>query len=313
MPPRIVPPCLPKDGCIGIVAPCSPVNEAALERGRDALHQMGFRTVLGKYVLDRRGHQAGLLADRAADLHEMFRRDDVDAVLCARGGSGSIRLLEYLDWDLIARHPKPFLGYSDVTSLHLGMAARTGLVSFFAPMVTSDFAQQVDDLCRETLLRLVCQPEPMGAYDDPRILDTKVVCEGIAEGRLVGGTLSLLAAGLGTPYALDTEGAILFMEDIHESPAQIERFLTQFHLAGKLQSAAGFILGSLRWDPDEEERARFLSFEQVVADLLIPLGKPCLMGWPSGHLPSPLTLPLGVQVCLDAGERRLTILEPAVR
>jgi muramoyltetrapeptide carboxypeptidase len=309
----ILPRALPRGGTLGIVAPASPVNREALAQGRAALHEWGFRTVVGEHVLDRYGHLAGRDADRAADLHAMFGREDVDAVICARGGSGSIRLLPLLDWDLIAAIPKPFLGYSDITILELALLKKCRMPTFFAPMVTSDFARGSRPECVELLWKMVCRPEPAGELEDPRCADAETLVGGVAEGPCVGGTLSLVVPTLGTEFEVDTDGAVLFFEDVHESPARIERYLMQLLLAGKLERASGFLVGNVPYEADAEEQARFLSAEQVYRDLLAPLGKPLVYGWPHGHDPSPVTLPMGVRVRLDADRKSVTVLDPAVR
>jgi len=288
------------------------VPPEALERGVAALRARGFRVLLGEHAGDRRGHLAGEDRDRAADLHAMFVREDVDAVLCARGGSGSIRLLPHLDWDLLAAHPRVFLGYSDVTILQLALLRRCRQPSFFAPMVTPDFAREPSAACVELLRRLACEPLPAGELADPRASAAVTLAPGAAEGPLVGGTLSLVTATLGTPFEIDTDGAVLFLEDVHESPARVERCLAQLLLAGKLERAAGFLLGAFSWEAPEEERARYLKTEEVLADFLLPLGRPALLGWPFGHVPDPVTLPMGIRVRLDAGRKSLEVLEPAV-
>jgi muramoyltetrapeptide carboxypeptidase len=303
---------LPRGGCLGIVAPASPVDPAALERGRAILHEWGFRTVLGDHVLDRRGHLAGRDEDRAADLHRMFADPEVDAVICARGGSGAIRLLPLLDCELIAAHPKPFLGYSDITILELALLKRCRLPSFFAPMVTPDFARGASAECIELLWKLVCEPSPAGELLDPRCSEAVTLVGGVAEGPCVGGTLSLIVPTLGTPWEIETENAVFFFEDVHESPARVERYLMQLRLAGKLDCTAGFLIGNAPYEADDAERAGYLEIDQVYRDLLEPLGKPLVYGWPHGHDPSPVTLPIGVRVRLDADRKSLEVLDPAV-
>lgn len=308
-----LPLALPRNGTLGIVAPASPIrSRETLERGLEAIRREGFQVVLGDHLWDHYGHLAGRDEDRAADLHAMFSRSDVDAVLCARGGSGSIRLLRHLDWDLIAAHPKPFLGYSDVTILQLAFLRRCGLPTFFAPMVGPDFAREPTEWCRELLWRQVCEPAPAGALNDPRVVEAEVLVSGSAEGVCVGGTLALVVATLGTPYEIDLQGAIFCFEDVHESPARVERYLTQLLLAGKLDQVNGFLIGNVPWEATEEEQARFLTARQVYLDLLAPLGKPVLCGVPFGHDPSPITLPLGIRIRLETGPPRITVLEAAV-
>lgn len=311
--PLLLPRALPRHGTLGVVAPASPAPAETLERGLAALRAHGFRLVLGEHVRDRYGHLAGRDADRAADLHAMFRRPDVDAVICARGGSGAIRLLPHLDWELIAAHPKPFLGYSDITILELAILRRCRMPSFFAPMVASDFAHDPAPGCLELLWRMVCEPRPAGELLDPRCAEAVTLVSGRADGPCVGGTLSLVVPTLGTPYEIETEGAIFFFEDVHESPAHIERYLMQLLLAGKLQQARGFLIGGVPYEATPAARAGFLEVEQVYRDLLAPLGKPAVYGWPHGHDPSPVTLPMGVRIGLDADRKSVTVLEPAVR
>ncbi|MFN3650327.1 MAG: LD-carboxypeptidase [Armatimonadota bacterium] len=306
----LLPRALPPGGTLGIVAPASPVNPEHFEKGLNELRRHGYRIELGRHVLSTYGHLAGPDEARAADLHEMFVRDDVDAILCARGGSGAIRLLPHLDWELIRANPKPFLGYSDITILELAMLKRSGLVSFFAPMVASDFAHSPSEGCLEILWRTVCSPEPAGELLDCRCSDAETLVGGVAEGRCVGGTLSLIVPTLGTPYEIDTDDCILFLEDVHESPARVERYLMQLLLAGKLDRAAGFLIGNTPYDGDDHDH--YLPIPQIYQDLLVPLGKPLVHAWPVGHDPSPITLPMGVRVRLDADRKSVSVLDPAV-
>ncbi|MBM3458282.1 MAG: LD-carboxypeptidase [Armatimonadetes bacterium] len=303
---------LPPGGTVGVISPASPCTPRALEMGLTVVREAGFQVVLGEHLLDRRGHLAGADEDRASDLTSMFLRDDVDAVLCARGGSGAIRLLPLLDWDALAANPKPFLGYSDITILQLALLRRCRMPSFFAPMPASDLARGPEQHTLEWLWRLVCRPEPAGSPADPRIQEATALVGGVAEGPLVGGTLSLLVATLGTPFEVETQGRILFLEDIHESPARMERYLLQLRLAGKLDGLAGLLLGVAPFEAPEEEKARYLPLEQVYRDLLSALPYPVVYGWPLGHLLSPISIPQGIRARLDAGDRSLAILEPAV-
>lgn len=311
---RLLPTALPPGGRIGVVALASPVAPERLEPGLAALRALGFEVVLGEHALDRDGHHAGEPAARAADLHALFERPEVDAIFCARGGSSSLRVLEHLDVELIRAHPKVFVGYSDVTSVMLALLARAGLPSFFGPMVTPDWAGGLAPGALDLLWRLVCRSAPAGPLADRRCAtEAAPLVGGRARGILVGGTLALVAATLGTPEQIDLADRIFFFEDIHESPARIERYLTQLERAGLLSRAAGFVVGPLRWEASEEERARYLSFESVLRSHLAPLGRPALVGYPCGHVPNPITLPLGALVELDADQRVIHVLEPTVR
>jgi muramoyltetrapeptide carboxypeptidase len=160
---------------------------------------------------------------------------------------------------------------------------------------------------------MVCEPVPAGELRDPRCSAATTLVGGAAEGPCVGGTLALVAATLGTPYEIETDGCVFFFEDVNETPARMERYLMQMLLAGKFDRVAGFLIGNAPYDADDEERARYLPVEQVYRDLLEPLGRPLVYGWPHGHDPSPVTLPMGVRIRLDADRKSVTVLDPAVR
>jgi muramoyltetrapeptide carboxypeptidase len=307
------PPRLEAGATLGVVAPSSPVPEERLQAGVTALECLGFRVVMGEHVRDRRGHLAGTDEARAGDLQRMFLRPDVDGIVCARGGSGSIRILPYLDSEALRAHPKVFIGYSDVTTVQLWLLRQCGLVTFFGPMVTPDFSKELSPACVSALLRQVSRPAPPGVlYDarDPRPVE--VLVGGRAEGPCIGGTLALVAATLGTPHQIDLRGAIFFFEDVHESPARIERYLMQLRLGGLLDEVAGVLIGTAPYPETEEERGRYLSLEQVYADLLGPLGKPLLYNFPCGHEPDPITLPMGGRVFVDADARMVAVTEAVV-
>jgi muramoyltetrapeptide carboxypeptidase len=309
-PPIRRPPALRPGATLGIIAPASPPPPDQLDAGAAALERLGYRVVFGAHTRERYGHLAGRDEDRAADLQAMFAREDVDGIICARGGSGSIRLLPHLDFAAIRARPKVFVGYSDVTILQLALLRHAGLVTFFGPMVTPNFRKELSAPCLDTLWRHVCVPEPPGVVFDPR--DSRAVrtlVGGAAEGPCVGGTLSLVVATLGTPHQVDTRGAVFFFEDVYESPARIERYLMQLRLAGHLDEVAGFLIGTAPYDDAER---RFLTLEQVYSDLLGPLGKPLIHGFPCGHEPDPITLPMGGRVRLDADRQTVAVVEALV-
>ena len=243
----------------------------------------------------------------------MFARPDVDAIFCARGGSSCICVLEHLDFELIRAHPKVIVGYSDVTSLMLALWARAGLRSFFGPMVTPDWARGLIRVAQDLLWRLICCPEPAGPLQDRR--SWAINSFGGRPGRRSAGRGN---TGVGSGHAGNARAdrptrTDLLFEDIHESPARVERYLSQLGRAGILGQAAGFLVGPLRWDASDAERSSYRSFEEVLRRQLAPLGRPTLVGYPFGHVPNPLTLPLGTRVELDVDERVLTVMEPAVR
>ncbi len=307
------PPLLPPGGRIGVVSLASPVPAARLESGVAALRALGYGVEVGEHALARDGHHAGVPIDRASDLNEMFARSDIDAIFCARGGSSAILTLEHLDFKLAGAHPKVFVGYSDITSVQLALWARAGLPSFFGPMVTPEWAGGLTPEAGALLWRLIGHASPAGPLvDRQRATAPWALVGGRAAGVLVGGTLALVAATLGTPEQIDLTDRIFFFEDIHESPARIERYLAQLGRAGLLRQAAGFLVGPLRWDASLEEQSAYRPFEAALRDHLAPLGRPVLAGYPFGHVANPITLPLGTMVELDADERVLRVVEAAV-
>ena len=237
MPDRIVrPPALVAGATLGIVAPASAPEPERLERGLAALHERGLRTKVFPHVTRRHGYLAGHDAERLADLHAAFADPEVDAVLCARGGNGSLRLLPALDFELIRRHPKPFIGYSDITVLHLAIWQRCRMITFFAPMPQPDFARGVSTDCWEAWWQLLSSPAAPRELRDPRChSEAQTLVGGVAEGRCLGGTLSLLVSLLGTPFQPDLRGAILFLEDV-PAPVSIQEAIRLAEKYGTTES-----------------------------------------------------------------------------
>ncbi len=292
-------------GTIGIVNPSSPCDAEALQRGRAFLHAHGFQTVLAPHALDRHGHMAGTDTERAADFMAAYADPNIDVLWCARGGFSACRLWPLLDWAVLAiLPPKMVIGYSDTTSLLLPLTQRVGVVAAHGPLVF-ELGDRTAPAAREWALRLLQNPEPPGLVPG-RAAGT--LTPGVAEGRLCGGCLSLLAAATGTPYQLDARGGLLLLEDVGETPPRIERYLVQLREAGILAQAAGFVVGEAT---GADERGS-LPVRQVWADILEPFGKPTALGFPFGHVAGNYALPLGGRARFDAGAGTLTLLEAAV-
>lgn len=297
---------------IGLSSPGGYVSGEDVEEARLRLQELGFRTRLAPNALGRRGYLAGPDAARAADLHTLFDDDDVRAIVALRGGWGAARLLPLLDFERIAAHPKALIGYSDVTALLLALYARSGLVTFHGPVGISNWNDFTMASFQAVLMSgrtpvLGNPPAPIVAGAAPRL---QTVHPGKARGRLVGGNLSVLAALLGSPYLPDWRGHVLFLEDVGEEVYRVDRMLTQLRLAGVLDGLAAFIFGQCtrcKAGPDS------LSLRQVLDDHLRPLGIPAWLGAPIGHVDDKLTLPLGVEVEVDADLGTIRLLEPAVR
>lgn len=260
------------------------------------------------HLYDRKLFFAGSDDARAAELNQCFADASVSAIFCARGGAGSLRILPLLDYDLIGRNPKIFLGYSDTTALQIAILQRAGLVSFYGPMVETDLGRQPSSVDRTDQLWTLLEGEDAGL--ELRVSESDNVVTlypGHASGHLVGGCLSIFVSLLGTPYEPDTADAILFFEDIDESPHRIDRFLTQLLLAGKLQAASGIVFGSFSrsiYPPDHEYHAFEVSVIDVIKDRMQGLNIPSMYGLPFGHVRSPYTIPLGGYGYLDATKQR---------
>lgn len=299
---------------LGLIAPAGVVRDAsAIDRAVQAAEGMGYRVKLGDSARGHYGYLAGTDAARAGDVNAMFADDAVDAVVCLRGGYGCMRLLDRLDYDLIAAHPKIFMGYSDVTALHIALNQRCDLLTFHGPMAAADWSDgAVDAFTHENMLRVLTSPHPVGELPNPPDDPRHTVNPGCAQGRLTGGNLTLLAASLGTPWEIDTRGKLLFIEEVGEKTYAVDRLLTQLRLAGKFADCAGVVFGDFANCPMEYQ-AYGLPLETVIRDVVAPCGKPIFMGLRCGHCTPKLTLPLGAQCAMDADKCTLTVLEGAVR
>ena len=308
------PVCLKKGDMIRAVAPASSDldNPAEASKGLVKLRELGFQISLGDCVRELRasGYLAGTDRQRAEELNEAFRDDKVAAVFCVTGGYGTPRMLPYVDYDLIESKPKIFLGYSDITALHIAIHQKSNLVTFHGPMVIS-MGSEFSDYSEKWLLRAVGNPEPMGEVTNP--IDgpiIKTITDGKASGKLVGGNLSLMAATLGSPYEINTKNKLLFVEEVDDPPYLIDRNLTALRLAGKLEDAAGIIVGEIVKSKLREGEVS-LSLWDVLRDRIGGAGKPAVYGFSCGHGKHSLTLPIGVEARLDATKGALSIEENA--
>lgn len=305
---RIKPPALQPGATVGIVAPASNVKPEMLEQGCAALRGLGYKPFYFDSIFDRDLYFAGSVERRARELEEMFVRDDVRAIVCARGGYGSNYLLNALDLKKIRSHPKIFVGYSDLTSLLTYFTDSAGLVTFHGPMVAKDFAN-ADGVELDSWASAL-----NGSSEWALELDSDVtsLAEGSAEGILYGGCLSILVASLGTPYEIRTAGTILFIEDIAAKPYQIDRMLMQLKLAGKLAEVRGIVFGEMLDCTQNKDQSHTL--QDVILRVVGDLGIPVAYGLRSGHVSrGNITLPFGVQAALkvEASGVSLAIREAA--
>lgn len=291
---------LQRGDVVGVVSPAAAVDESSLNSGVGMLERAGLRVRLAAAATQKSGYLAGSDQQRVADLHDMFRDGEVKAVIAARGGYGSGRLLPLFDPGVARQHPKIFVGHSDLTFLLNDLVQRAELVTFHGPMVAG---LQTRPQAAAFLLAMLS-----GDRTGWQQAAQAVVRPGNAEGLLVGGCLSVVVATLGTPYATDTRGRLLFLEEVNEKPFRIDRMLTQLRQAGVLDGVAGVIFGEMSGCVAADNER--VSVRDVIAEAFTDARYPVIFGLPSGHGDGTLTLPLGLHARL-AGER-LTLLESPV-
>lgn len=294
---------------IGIIAPASAEKPESIKNGIDFLKSLGFNVKEGRHIYDRWGYLAGSDKDRASDLMDMFKDKEVDMILCLRGGYGTMRILNLIDFDVIKDNPKLFCGFSDITTLLNSMYERCGLITFHSPMATSKLDDEYTLQSFMDTLKNGFEPYEILSPPDTRL---KFEIEGTAEGILVGGNLSLIAATIGTPYEIDTRDKILFIEDVHEEPYALDRLFTQLSLAGKLHNCRGFILGQFT-DCTLPHYERSLTLEEVLEDRILSLNKPTVSNFMSGHSYPKLTVPIGAKVSIDSSYPYIKVLAPVVK
>ena len=303
---------------IGIIAPASPPSDPqAIDHAAAALEKFGFKPKLGANVRARHGFLAGTDSERASDLMAMFTDKDVKAIICIRGGDGSSRILDLLDYHVIRRHPKILCGYSDIVSLHSAFQKKIKLVTFHSPMLSGALAaDHLPEFTRASFFRTLMEAKPAGNICDG--YDKKGVSTlhyGVAEGRLIGGNLTVLTASIGTPYEPKFKDRILFLEDVGERPYRLDRMLTQLLNAGILQQVAGVAVG-VNSDCEEKKASASDEYTQSSADVfaerLSRLNVPVVTGLPFGHVDLNATLPIGAKAKLDGDNGDLIITEAAV-
>ena len=293
---------------VALVAPASPFDRAEFDAGVAELRDVGFDPVYDDRVFDRAGFLAGDADVRARAIQEAFATPDVDAIVAARGGYGSVEVLSRLDAMAIGRRRTAFVGYSDVTSVHAFLGTNAGLVSIHGPMIEGRLARGPAGYDRASFLHAMSE-QPLGELTADGV---EAIRQGDASGPLVGGTLTNLLASMETPFAFQPpDGHVLFLDEVGERPYRLHRMLTQWRLSGRLARAAAIVFGQL---PRCDEPAGGVTARGVVADLLSEFPGPVLFGFPSGHTTTPLvTLPLGVwtRVVATGTAPRLVVEEAA--
>jgi muramoyltetrapeptide carboxypeptidase len=317
--PLTKPRALKRGDTIGVVAPAGPIKRERIDRALARIHDRGFRTRTYGDIYRCTGYLAGDDATRADEFMAAFADPETTAVWCARGGYGVARMVDRLDFDVIRRNPKVFIGFSDISILHCAIQQRAKLVTFHGPNLQDGFGNQ-DDMptASETALWRAVMADKQSAGDGYAFdfsavepLELRGIAGGVASGPLLGGNLAVLCGLLGTPFEPDTAGKILFLEDVSERVYRIDRYLAQLSLAGKLQSAAGILLGTFNYEDDEPADSE-AEVNALLNDYCGRLKIPVLAGFPAGHAKYNLALPMGAVAEIDADNLRVKLLESPV-
>ncbi len=317
-PPLLKPPRLKPGSVVGLVSPAGATWEREeLDIVQDAVRALGLVPRLAPHLLDRYGYLAGQDKDRAADINQLFADPQVAALLPIRGGWGCSRMLPYLDYDRIRQNPKILVGFSDITALTLAIYGRTRVVTFHGPNGLTSWRPQQTEYFRRILFagEAITFQNLKDGDDEDRLMQVKnriqTITPGQARGRLIGGNLSVFSGIVGSPYVPDFQGAILFLEDTNENIYRIDRLMTHLKIAGVFDKLAGFIFGQCSGcAPDADYGS--LTLEEVVWDHIKPLGIPAWYGAMIGHIEPIVTLPIGLEVEIDASAGTIRMLEPAV-
>ena len=314
------PPRLQPGNTIGIISPSGAIYESqSYEVAVESMQALGLKVKLGEHVKARHGHLAGTDEQRAQELNTMFSDPDVDAIICLRGGSGAARILNLLDYDIIKKHPKVFIGYSDITALHLAIHQRTGLVTFHGPLATSTWnsfaVAHFKKLLFEAEAVQFSNPSEKGGLLTQTKNRIRTINPGNATGELLGGNLSVLTGLMGTPFfPTDWTGKILYLEDVGEQIYAVDRMLSQLKLGGVLDQVNGIIFGKCSdCEPGGAGGYGSLTLEEVLDHYFKPLKIPAYEGAMIGHISDNVTIPNGISAEMSAEKGTFKLLNPAVK
>ncbi len=306
---KLKPPALRRGDVIGIVSPASsPDDFSRIEKGVAYLEGLGYRVKLGRYIYKRLGYLSASDDERAKDLNEMFADPQVRAIICVRGGYGTPRILDKIDYGVIKRNPKIFVGYSDITALQLAIFKKVGLITFSGPMLAVDIYSNFDAYSEEFFWMILTSKSREIEVKNPDGAEISVLKQGKAMGTLLGGNLSLLASTVGTKFQPNFNDSILVIEDIGEEPYRIDRYLAQLKNAGILNKINGCILGQFT-DCVPKEPEKSLTLEQIFQDYFGNLKVPVISNLSYGHIPRKITLPIGAKIKIDTKRGTITIVE----
>ncbi len=291
---------------IGLIGPAGPTPNDKINPSVKAMEDLGLKVVLGESCRGLHGFLSGSDDLRANDINIMFKDKNIKGIFAIRGGYGSARLLDMLDYEMIKKNPKVFAGYSDITVLHNVLNQKCKLITFHTPMAGTELYKGIDCYTMDYFKRNIFNDKPLGKLENPNGQKIKTLVNGCATGKLAGGNLSLIVSSLGTRYEINTKGKILFLEDVDELPYKIDRMLLQLKQSGKFKDAAGIILGA--WtDCKAKEEDKSLTLMEVFEELIKPENKPTIYNLACGHCMPTMSLPLGKKAAIDCNRKEITI------
>ncbi|WP_195987904.1 LD-carboxypeptidase [Clostridium sp. D53t1_180928_C8] len=303
----IKPKPLQQGDSVAIIAPASPVDKTLIDKCVSSLKDLGLEVVVGTSCLSDHGFLSGTDDIRANDINRMFADKNIKGIFAIRGGYGCARLLDLIDFKMIKKNPKIFVGYSDITALHIAINQKSKLITYHGPMVSTELIKGLDEYSADYYKRFLFSKENINEIFNPIGCNLEVISHGIANGQLIGGNLSLVCSSLGTKYEINTKNKILFLEEVDETPYKIDRMLLHLKQSGKFKDASGIILGSFT-NCIASANKKSLSLEEVFNEIILPLKKPTISKLVCGHCLPTLTLPLGSNVILDANEKRIKLI-----
>lgn len=309
----IKPARLNKGDLIGIITPAStPDDLTKIEKGICYLEKLGYRTEVAPNVGKVNGYLAGTDEERISDLHYMFGKKEVKAIICARGGYGTPRILSGIDYNLIKKNPKIFAGYSDITSLQLAIYKKTGLLTFGGPMLAVDFWNEVSPFTEEMFWALITSKKKFGKISNPENEKFYVLTKGKAKGELLGGCLTNITCIAGSAYFPDFEDKILLLEEIGEAPYRVDRMLNQLKLMGVFDKIKGVILGRFVDCYESDQYKKTLTLNEVIDDYFGKMKIPVVYNFKHGHIKDNITVGYGLNYRIDTSDHSVEILEGAV-
>lgn len=299
---------LQKGDKVAIISPASPSDKNLIDKCIASLNELGLKVVIGESCLSEHGFLSGTDDIRANDINCMFADKNIKGIFALRGGYGCARLLDLIDFKLIKKNPKIFIGYSDITALHIAINQKSKLITYHGPMISTELIKGLDEYSADYYKKFIFEHEKIEELLNPEGNSLEIINNGIASGELIGGNLSLICSSLGTKYEINTKNKILFLEEVDEVPYKVDRMLTHLKQSGKLKEANGIILGAFT-NCIAPNNKKSLSLQEVFNDIILPLKKPTISNLACGHCLPTLTLPLGEKVLLDANNKKIKILK----